>query len=412
VNFFRKSAVRPYGIEMAVSRTVLNESRIPIMIWTLLVYGAGLAMQVAAAEYNWMSLLFFTGFIALHASISWHSSSFAAARAWLYFIVQALIIYSAAYLVKDGAPAVLIGLYSALIGQSAGVLHQKWRIVLLSVMCYTLFLFGLMGTGRWEDLLFLIVIYSLMNVVVVSFSVLYYRQVHARSRTQSFLRELEKTHRKVEELTLASERQRMARDLHDTLAQGLTGLLMQLDAVDAHLSSGNGERAKQIVNQSMQHARMTLAEARLAIGDLRASGLEGKDFADMVQQSVNRLITASKLRVEQDIPYSLPMTSLMKEHMLDIINEAVSNTIKHAAAERVQIKVYHDIVNKHITIQITDDGVGFSVGRIRGMAGHYGLAGIHERARLLGGKASVKSQPGLGTVITADIPCTLGDDDD
>lgn len=95
-----------------------------------------------------------------------------------------------------------------------------------------------------------------------AFAIMFFRQVHERQRIQSFLQDLQEAHKKVEELTLANERQRMARDLHDTLAQGVAGLIMRLEAADAHLSRGNTERTGEIIKQSMQQARRTLADAR------------------------------------------------------------------------------------------------------------------------------------------------------
>src|SRR5690606_1594523 len=128
-------------------------------------------------------------------------------------------------------PIVLIGLYPVLLGQSFAMLNEKRKITigLIAAAYLILTIIALLATDWLDQLLLLIPIFLLMNVIVISYAHLFFRQVHARLRTQSFLNELEQTHRKVEELTLANERQRMARDLHDTLAQGLAGLIMQLE---------------------------------------------------------------------------------------------------------------------------------------------------------------------------------------
>ena len=106
---------------------------------------------------------------------------------------------------------------------------------------------------------------------------MYSRQADARVKAQELLAELEAANRRltesadqIEDLTLANERQRMARELHDTLAQGLAGLILQLEAADSHLASGHPDRAQAIVQQAMTRARETLAESRRAIDGLRA----------------------------------------------------------------------------------------------------------------------------------------------
>ena|SRR5947209_7753301 len=104
------------------------------------------------------------------------------------------------------------------------------------------------------------------------------RQLHARQQAQKLLADLEVAHAqiaayalRVEDLTRASERQRMARELHDTLAQGLVGLTMQLETVNLHLIYQRSERAQEVVRHAMAGTRAMMAEARCAIDDLRAT---------------------------------------------------------------------------------------------------------------------------------------------
>ncbi|UPK47383.1 hypothetical protein KET34_18125 [Paenibacillus pabuli] len=101
---------------------------------------------------------------------------------------------------------------------------------------------------------------SVQVLVVISYVSLFYRQVNARVRTQNFLRELELAHQKVEELTLTGERQRMARDLHDTLAQGLAGIIMQLEAASIHQEKGNQLKVQEIIRNARVQARQSLAD--------------------------------------------------------------------------------------------------------------------------------------------------------
>ena len=118
-----------------------------------------------------------------------------------------------------------------------------------------------------------------MMVFVLIYVLMFMRQMSARQEAQTLLAELETAHRQlaeyaqeVETLTLEAERQRMARELHDTLAQGLAGLILQLEGLEAHLERGNLAKVVEIAAQAKGRARSTLAEARQAIGDLREQG--------------------------------------------------------------------------------------------------------------------------------------------
>jgi len=389
----------------------MTDSRIPILIWNVLVYAATMFMQLYTGEFQPIQLLFFTGLIALYAALHWHSPTLASARPWVYFLLQSLLIYSASYLVENGSPALLIGLYSVLIGQSTGVYFERAKMTAVSVLCYALFCIALAVTGWTERLALLIPIFLLMNVVVVAYGVLFFRQVHARLRTQSFLRELEQTHRRVEELTLANERQRMARDLHDTLAQGLAALLMRLEAVDAHLDNGNPQRAREIVTTAMLRARQTLSEARHVIDDLRLNGAEEVRFIDQVRDTVERLTENQKIEVSWHAPTSLRLPRLLQEHALSIIGESIANAVKHASASHIRLEIVQIRETDLLRIEVGDDGIGLNPEAIGSRSGHYGLIGMRERVRLLGGTLRIESEPNQGTTIAVEVPYREGDDE-
>jgi Signal transduction histidine kinase len=402
-----EDAVSPTGSRSAA----MTDSRIPILIWNVLVYAATMFLQLYTGEFQAIPLLFSTGLIALYAALHWHSPTLTSRRPWIYFLLQSLLIYSASYLVEKGSPALLIGFYSVLIGQSTGVYFERAKLTAVSVLCYALFCIALAVTGWTEGLALLIPIFLLMNVVVVSYGVLFFRQVHARLRTQSFLRELEQTHRRVEELTLANERQRMARDLHDTLAQGLAALLMRLEAIDAHLDSGNPQRAREIVATAMLRARQTLTEARQVIDDLRLNSEEEVLFIDQVRDTVERLTDNQKIEVSLHAPSSLRPPRLLHEHSLSIIGESIANAVKHASASHIRLEIVQDREMDLLRIEVEDDGIGLNPEAIGSRSGRYGLIGMRERVRLLGGTLRIDSEPNQGTTITVEVPYREGDDE-
>ena len=190
---------------------------------------------------------------------------------------------------------------------------------------------------------------------------------------------------KIETLTLQNERQRMARELHDTLAQGVAGLVLQLEAVKAHLASNRSERAAAIVEQSIARARSTLAESRAAIDDLRSAPA---NLAESIREKIERFTQVTGIPCKLEI--SVNENQLSPEttnHALNILGESLTNIARHAQASNVQIKGI--VQNQNLELEVRDNGKGFDVKRET--KGHYGLVGMHERARLTGGILSVES---------------------
>ncbi len=264
-------------------------SRIPTLLWVILVYIAAMIFQFITTPLA-LSGLFFSALIAIHLILHWWSFYWFRQNPWVYFLIQGIVILLCVSVMQAASPVILIGLLPVLIAQSIGVYYHTLKVILTGLSFYVLFFLALILVNDTDDLTVYIPILFLILIVVIAYSILFFRQVKARIRTQTFLKELELAHQQVEELTLANERQRMARDLHDTLAQGLAGIIMQLEAVHAHLENQNVERAQSIIKGSMSHARTTLGEARLVIDDLRTYSQDQYDLADSVKDEVNRFM--------------------------------------------------------------------------------------------------------------------------
>ncbi|MCB0102456.1 MAG: sensor histidine kinase, partial [Anaerolineales bacterium] len=190
---------------------------------------------------------------------------------------------------------------------------------------------------------------------------------------------------KIESLTLQNERQRMARELHDTLAQGVAGLVLQLEAIKAHLGANRTERATAIVEQSITRARSTLAESRAAIDNLRAVPV---NVADAVREQVEHFKQSTGVACDLDI--SVTENQLDPEtldHAMNILSESLTNISRHAQASNVKVSFF--IQNKTLELEVRDNGKGFDVKQET--KGHYGLVGMHERARLTGGQLAIES---------------------
>ena len=169
-------------------------------------------------------------------------------------------------------------------------------------------------------------------------------------------RELADYAARVEDLTLAAERQRMARELHDTLAQGVAGLVLQLEAADSHLAAGRAERAQGIVQQAMGRARDTLADARRAIEDLRAVP-PAVDLEDALRHEVTRFTDATGIPCALDFALTVPLPEATAEHLLRIVAEGLTNIARHAQAAHAWVTIAES--DGDVTIEVGDDGVGF-----------------------------------------------------
>ncbi|MHA6533476.1 sensor histidine kinase [Paenibacillus sp. BAC0078] len=383
----------------------LFASRLPTLIWVSIVYAGTMILQFLKEPLILESAVF-TSLFTIHVLLHWNSYRVTNKKFWIYFSVQAALIYLCAILMRDGYQAVLIGLLPVLIAQSLSYSFRVKRVVFVSLISIIVFFDSALTVGDRDELIVFLPIFVLMLIIVLAYAILFFKQVQERLRVQSFLEDLREAHEKVEELTLANERQRMARDLHDTLAQGVAGLIMRLEAADAHMSQNHPERAQEIIRQSMQQARRTLAEARRAIDNLRSKSAPELDFKEAIADEIEHFREATGIVVSTDYRLNKRLSRMQMEHSLHIVKECLTNIARHAKADKVWVFVFAQ--NDRLIIEIRDNGIGFKTDDIGKDAGHYGLLGINERVRLIGGEIYVNSNP-EGTSVKLEIPFIEGE---
>lgn len=315
---------------------------------------------------------------------------------WIfYYPTQAVLMVGMVLLLRGFSTASLSFLFSAtiaIVGEALGVWGNSRRAFWLGffyivLLVYLLFVFS-------ERAQFYNSIAGLLvnGGAILLFMVMFNQQMIERQKAIELAESLESANAKlaasaakIESLTLQNERQRMARELHDTLAQGVAGLVLQLEAVKAHLASNRNERANAIVEQAITRARSTLAESRAAIEDLRAAPA---NLADSVHEKIERFKQATGLPCEVEV--SVDENQLSPEttkHALNILSESLTNIARHAQATQVKVKFFvHD---QALELEVRDNGKGFDVNQ--NTSGHYGLLGMHERARLTGGMLAIES---------------------
>ena len=199
------------------------------------------------------------------------------------------------------------------------------------------------------------------------------------------------------------ERARLAREIHDTLSQAFVGIASQLDAVETCMPE-NAEPARGFLEIARRMARHSLTEARRAVMDLRTTALDDQDLAAALDSGARGWTVGSGLDLKVDLrgdTSSLPEN--LAHHVLRIAQEAIANVLKHARATKVALDLTVD--KKQLQMKIADNGCGFdSSGAFATAQGHFGLMGMRERAKRVGGELAVETKPGSGTEVELTVP--------
>ena len=199
------------------------------------------------------------------------------------------------------------------------------------------------------------------------------------------------------------ERNRMAREIHDTLAQGFVGIALQLQAVEKAMPDApdKAERHLALAQSMVSHS---LVEARRTVWDLRSQALETKDlataFSETARQMTEGTAVVAEVRVSGEIRR---LASQIENNALRIAQEALINAIRHAEPKHVIIELEFEAAN--LQLRVKDDGRGFDTeGMLATADGHFGLLGMRERVEHVGGRLTLSSRPGEGTEVWATIP--------
>ncbi|WIG61252.1 MAG: Two-component system sensor histidine kinase [Ktedonobacterales bacterium] len=201
------------------------------------------------------------------------------------------------------------------------------------------------------------------------------------------------------------ERSRLARELHDTIAQGLAGVSLQLETADALLDAeSDPQRVQRIVRQALALTRANLEETRRSVHDLRAAPLEGRTLPEALRELACQWTAQGNppVRVET-IGESRPLPVRIENGLYRMAQEALTNVSHHADATTVTLRL--ESVPERIRLLVEDNGRGFDTNEPRN-GGRYGLIGLNERAKLLGGTLRLESSPGAGTRLEIGIPLT------
>jgi PAS domain S-box-containing protein len=197
------------------------------------------------------------------------------------------------------------------------------------------------------------------------------------------------------------ERNRMARDIHDTLAQGFTGVIVQLEAAEDAISRGWRKEADEHLRRVGELARRSLSEARRSVHALRPQALQEHNFWDALKDIIKNTTVGTSLRATFEAQGKIPeLPRSWQENLLHIGQEALTNTLKYAHAQN--FRAHLSCNGEGVRLELGDDGEGF---KVKDRHDGVGLIGMRERVEQMGGELEITSSRGRGTKISVLLPC-------
>ncbi|WP_410655568.1 sensor histidine kinase [Amycolatopsis sp. lyj-112] len=246
-----------------------------------------------------------------------------------------------------------------------------------------------------------------MTAILIIFSILagrYTTQIITESKARAALIEqLEASQAEVSRLSreagTAAERERMAREIHDTLAQGFTSIVTLTQAIESEMDT-DPKAARRHLELAARTARENLAEARAIVAAEKPSALASGSLEEALRRQAERLDEEAGIATTFEVAGPLPALPMAAEVvLLRGAQEALSNIRKHSHATRVSLRL--SVEDGHVRLSVIDDGAGFDPAE---PTGGFGLAGMRTRAGQVDGIVNLKSEPGAGTTVELEVP--------
>ncbi len=341
-------------------------------------------------------------------------------RSHAYLGVQTLLAFSAIYFYYQ------LDFFAILLlpvgGQAALLFPRRTAAVWVGVLMI-LNVIGQINQFGWPEALTFILLYTAALIFVAAFSARTIQADEARSQAELLLAELQQANLRLqelagqaEELATAKERNRLARDLHDSVAQTLYGITLQTEAASRQLAAGKPELAAEYLQEIRHSTLQTLAETRLLIFELRPPILEEIGLSAAIRTRLDSVEARSGLRVDAALEDIGGLPPEIEVGLYRIAQEALNNVLKHAQAKCVQVAINRRA--ERLTLEISDDGAGLPLpatdspeadsvwseeGRIP-LRGGLGLQSMAERVEQIGGKLTISGSPDQGVSIKVEVP--------
>ena len=214
---------------------------------------------------------------------------------------------------------------------------------------------------------------------------------------------MERLQKETETSATLVERDRLAGEIHDSLEQGLNGIMMQLDGVDSKLGE-DSSGARHFLEMARNMVRFSRAEVRHSLWNLESDLLANGDLGAALTEVAKQMSSSNGVQVTIKVLGSaIQLPPATEHHLLRICQEALNNALKHAHAKVIRITLSYS--EKSVHLSVADDGCGFAPDRVlTGTGMHLGLRNLRSRARKVKGRLEVISEPARGTTIEVSVP--------
>ena len=357
--------------------------------------------------YRWAALGV-TALFSVLLGLSFLPGFFQRVNPHLYFILQSAFTLSLLSLPPYlDFYAVFFGILSV---QAMGIFPRqtafRW-IVAFGLMIGVALIWGL----GWSEGLPLTILYITLYLALAYFVVLKDQAQSAQRESQRLLDELRKAHEQLQEhaaeieaLAVMKERNRLARDLHDSVTQSLYSLTLFTQAARERAKAGDLAQTNRSLERVADTAGQSLKEMRLLVYELRPLALEEESLVEALQGRLDQVERRSgvqtRLVVEVDGDLQLPET--VEDELYHIGQEALNNALKHAHASSVAVRICQPAGSEQLTFEVSDDGDGFDVGALN-QGGGLGLLSIRERVENMHGELELESAAGQGTTVRVKV---------
>jgi len=324
-------------------------------------------------------------------------------RAHIYLAIQTVLIISGMLLYYELDFFAI--LFMPLGGQAMFVLPRRKAIAWIVVFSLAIVI-GQLTQFTFPNSLPFTFLYLAGLFFVASFSTAMLRTNEARIQSDRLLDELQQAHRQLqefagqaEELATAKERNRLARELHDSVAQTLYGLTLQAEAAARELKTGQTDKAVEQLHEIRDSAQQSLQETRLLIFELRPPILEQEGLVAALRARLESVESRSGFKTQINVQEVGRLPAGVETGLYGISNEVLNNVLKHAHATNVKVSLTKT-ANK-VILEISDNGIGFDTASAETQGG-LGLKGMKERAEQFGGDLQIQSDES-GTKVSVEV---------